>query len=81
MFLCIFSSNLTNDYRLTHNTGTMHAIVQRTANAAAKKQTSSTSAAKRVSSRELQLINSRDNIIHPPRNFRAMRVSCSIDKS
>mmetsp|Transcript_4417 Transcript_4417/g.9998 ORF Transcript_4417/g.9998 Transcript_4417/m.9998 type:complete len:387 (+) Transcript_4417:120-1280(+) len=70
--------------------GTMHAIVQRTANAAAKKQSSSFSStsssvsvekAKIVSSRELQLIQSRDDILHPPRTFRALRVPGNIGKS
>lgn len=63
--------------------GTMHAIVQRTANAAAMKQSAYSSSsvsiekAKIVSSRELQLIQSRDDILHPPRNFRALRVHAS----
>lgn len=56
--------------------GTMHAIVQRTATAAAKKQASSASREKTnmVSSRELRLIQSRDLILQPPRNFHALRV-------
>jgi len=56
--------------------GTMHAIVQRTATASAMKQTSSSSRekAKIVSSRELQLIQSRDLILHPPLNFLSLRI-------
>lgn len=56
--------------------GTMHAIVQRTATASAKKQalSSSTAKTKIVSSRELQLIQSRDLILHPPSKFRSLRV-------
>ena len=56
----------------------MNALVQRTANAASKKKSSSTTSssekAKIVSSRELQLIQSRDDILHPPMKFRALRV-------
>jgi pyridoxine kinase len=57
--------------------GTMHAIVKRTAAAAAASActtTATTSTAKLVSSRELQLISSRDDIIYPPRLFHAVRV-------
>ena len=56
--------------------GTMHAIVKRTAAAAASActTTTATSTAKLVSSRELQLISSRDDIIYPPRLFHAVRV-------
>mmetsp|Transcript_37968 Transcript_37968/g.68375 ORF Transcript_37968/g.68375 Transcript_37968/m.68375 type:complete len:386 (-) Transcript_37968:286-1443(-) len=61
---------------------TMQAIVQRTATAAAKKQSSSSSIekAKIVSSRELQLIQSREDILHPVRTFRALRVQCNVCK-
>lgn len=53
--------------------GTMHAIVQTTATSTAKKQALSSS---REHSKvvELRLIQSRDFILHPPRNFRALRV-------
>jgi pyridoxine kinase len=53
--------------------GTMHAIVKRTATFAA----SSTTLNERenaASSRELQLIQGRDDILNPPRSFRAMSV-------
>ncbi|KAL7526562.1 hypothetical protein ACHAXR_003992 [Thalassiosira sp. AJA248-18] len=62
--------------------GTMHAIVQRTANAAAKKKpcSSSPEMAKKVASRELQLIQSRDDILDPPRIFIARRVQHNGDK-
>jgi hypothetical protein len=60
------------------NLGTMHAIVKRTANAAAEKlgDCSSTISDKAhaVSSLELRLIQSRDDIINPPQLFRALRV-------
>jgi len=58
--------------------GTMHAIVKRTAAAAAASVSacSTTSTTKLVSSRELQLISSRDDIIYPPRLFHAIRVPC-----
>lgn len=56
----------------------MHAIVKRTADAAAVKQANFSSTtpnkARAVSSLELQLIQSRDDIINPPELFRAMRV-------
>ena len=54
--------------------GTMHAIVKRTAAAASVSASSTTSTTKLVSSRELQLISSRDDIIYPPRLFHAVRV-------
>lgn len=54
--------------------GAMHAIVQRTANYAAKKEKSSPDKAKIVSSRELRLIQSRDDILNPPRIYSAERV-------
>jgi hypothetical protein len=57
--------------------GTMHAIVKRTAAAASAASactTGTTSTAKLVSSRELQLISSRDDIIYPPRLFHAVQV-------
>ncbi len=60
--------------------GSMHAIVKRTADAAAVKQANVSSTAPNkahaVSSLELQLIQSRDDIINPPELFRAMRVPC-----
>jgi len=60
------------------NLGTMHAIVKRTANAAVEKlgDCSSTISDKAhaVSSLELRLIQSRDDIINPPQLFRALRV-------
>eukprot|EP00584_Thalassiosira_punctigera_P000214 CAMPEP_0172539476 /NCGR_PEP_ID=MMETSP1067-20121228/10669_1 /TAXON_ID=265564 ORGANISM="Thalassiosira punctigera, Strain Tpunct2005C2" /NCGR_SAMPLE_ID=MMETSP1067 /ASSEMBLY_ACC=CAM_ASM_000444 /LENGTH=371 /DNA_ID=CAMNT_0013325169 /DNA_START=105 /DNA_END=1220 /DNA_ORIENTATION=- len=61
--------------------GTMQAIVQRTATAAAKKRSSAsaTGKAKMVSSRELQLVQSREDILNPPRNFGAVRVECNAD--
>jgi pyridoxine kinase len=53
--------------------GTMHAIVKRTA-AAAAASADTTCTSKLVSSRELQLISSRDDIIYPPRLFHAVQV-------
>mmetsp|Transcript_22340 Transcript_22340/g.47068 ORF Transcript_22340/g.47068 Transcript_22340/m.47068 type:complete len:376 (-) Transcript_22340:21-1148(-) len=57
--------------------GVMQAIVKRTADAAERKQSSSSSIGevKVVSCRELQLIQSRDDILNPPKKFRAMRVN------
>lgn len=61
----------------------MHAIVQRTSQNALKRQphipqkssaSSSTVDARVVSARELQLIQSRDDILHPPCSFRAQKV-------
>lgn len=52
--------------------GTMHAIVKRTATAASS--TTLNERANAASSRELQLIQGRDDILNPPRLFRAMRV-------
>lgn len=56
--------------------GTMNAIVKRTANAAEQKQRESSfiDRAKIVSSRELQLIQSRDDILYPPSVFKASKV-------
>ena len=54
--------------------GTMHAIVQRTSENATKKQHSAITKAQIVSSRELQLIQSRDDILYPKRLFRAFRI-------
>jgi hypothetical protein len=56
----------------------MHAIVKRTADAAAIKRGDHSSTASHkaqaVSSLELQLIQSRDDIINPPQLFRALMV-------
>jgi len=52
--------------------GTMHAIVQTTAAASAKKQASSSRERSKII--ELRLIQSRDFILHPPRKFRSLRV-------
>lgn len=66
--------------------GTMNAIVQRTANVAEKKNQSLLSSvsaekkAKTVSYRELQLIQSRDDILNPPQTFRALKVPGNIGK-
>jgi pyridoxine kinase len=60
--------------------GTMHAIVKRTAEYAEKIVSSSSSnedEAKRVFSREMQLIKSRDDIITPPRLFNAIKLAPS----
>jgi len=57
--------------------GTMHSIVKRTANASKQKPSDSSSEiekAKVVASRELQLIQSRDDILNPKQSFRALRV-------
>jgi pyridoxine kinase len=54
--------------------GTMHVIVKRTAAVAASSSPLIHERANTVSSRELQLIQSRDDILHPPRLFRALRV-------
>jgi pyridoxine kinase len=51
--------------------GTMHAIVKRTA---AASSTTLNERANAASSHELQLIQGRDDILNPPRLFRAMRV-------
>ena len=62
----------------------MNAIVRRTANAASNKSSSSSSSlekAKIVSSRELQLIKSRDDILDPPMKFRALKVPCLVSES
>lgn len=59
--------------------GTMQAIVQRTATAAAATNQSASSSiekAKIVQSRELRLIQSREDILHPTRKVRALRVQC-----
>ncbi|KAL9180946.1 hypothetical protein ACHAXT_009751 [Thalassiosira profunda] len=56
--------------------GTMHAIVRRTYNAATKKRTQfGVEQSQLVSSREMQLIQSRDDILNPPRNLRASKVA------
>jgi len=63
--------------------GTMQAIVQRTATAAASTNqpaASSIEKAKIVQSRELRLIQSREDILHPTRKIRALRVQCDADK-
>lgn len=52
----------------------MHAIVKRTADYADKMSSPSSSAAKRVFSREMQLIQSRDDILTPPKLFEAIKV-------
>ena len=52
--------------------GTMHAIVKRTAEHAEKMSQSSNAA--RVFSREMRLIQSRDDILTPPKLFDAIRV-------
>ena len=56
--------------------GTMHSIVKRTANASKKPSDHSDGMekAKVVASRELQLIQSRDDILNPKQSFRALRV-------
>mmetsp|Transcript_8014 Transcript_8014/g.17106 ORF Transcript_8014/g.17106 Transcript_8014/m.17106 type:complete len:392 (-) Transcript_8014:1440-2615(-) len=60
--------------------GTMHAIVQRTAQNALKKQSryhddsSRGEKSRKVSSFELKLIQSRDDILQPPRSFRAVKL-------
>jgi pyridoxine kinase len=57
--------------------GTMHAIVKRTASSSRLDESART-----ASCRELQLIQSRDDILHPPRIFRALRVpAMHIEKS
>ena len=64
---------------LNFSQGTMNAIVRRTAKAASNRFSSSSSSlekAKIVSSREMQLIKSRDDILNPPLKFRALRVPC-----
>ena len=53
--------------------GTMHAIVNRTANYA-KKTTSPVSEANRVFSREMQLIQSRYDILTPKKIFTAVKI-------
>jgi pyridoxine kinase len=68
------SSSLVLSTSLEKVGGTMHAIVKRTAAAASACTTGTTSTAKLVSSRELQLISSRDDIIYPPRLFHAVQV-------
>lgn len=55
--------------------GAMNAIVERTANASAKKRKQSNSSSSPISAPELQLVQSRDDILHPPRTFRAVKVS------
>ncbi|KAL7472033.1 hypothetical protein ACHAXS_013177 [Conticribra weissflogii] len=60
--------------------GTMHAIVQRTAQNAMNKQSrypdesSGEEMSRKVSSFELKLIQSRDDILQPPRSFRAVKL-------
>jgi pyridoxine kinase len=62
-------------YSLEKLGGTMNAIVQRTANAASKKKPASDiQKATIVCSRELQLIQSRDDILNPKQKFRALKV-------
>ena len=53
--------------------GTMHAIVKRTADYAEKM--SQSSSASQVFSREMRLIQSRDDILTPPKLFDAIRVA------
>ncbi|KAL7509154.1 hypothetical protein ACHAXN_006196 [Cyclotella atomus] len=60
--------------------GTMHAIVKRTAEYAESLSSSSSNEAKRVFSREMQLIKSRDDIITPPRLFNAIKLAPSTGK-
>jgi hypothetical protein len=51
----------------------MHAIVKRTAQHA-DQTAPSASAAKKVLSREMRLIQSRDDILNPPKLFRALKI-------
>lgn len=81
LFMCMsvdLSKILTHPASPKCIVGTMHAIVQRTADAAANQQSDSSSEARArvVSSREMQLIQSRDDILHPPMMYRALRVPC-----
>ena len=59
--------------------GTMHAIVKRTASVAVSSSLLDENAST-ASYRELQLIQSRDDILHPPMIFRAMRVMATHDE-
>ena len=61
--------------------GTMHSIVKRTANASKQKPSDISDGiekAKVVASRELQLIQSRDDILNPKQSFRALHVPCNL---
>jgi len=61
--------------------GAMHSIVKRTASAAKQKSSDNSDGkekAKVVASRELQLIQSRDDILNPKQSFRAIRVPCNL---
>ena len=66
------------DQSLEKLAGTMHSIVKRTANASKQKSPDNSDdgieTAKVVASRELQLIQSRDDILNPMQSFRALRV-------
>lgn len=58
--------------------GAMNAIVERTAHFSAKKKQSNSSSSLEdalMSAPELQLVQSRDDILHPPRTFHALKVS------